>query len=97
MIENFEEFVKGLKDIEDQADLTAKLTEVIEHNIELTKDRDTLKTSNEILTEKNQKLVNANSDLFLKVGNVAPEPKTPGVKTPPETIDIEKLDYSGIF
>lgn len=98
MIEDFDNFVKEITGVVDnQAELTAKLTKIIEHNTEIAKTNQDLKTENTELLEKNKELRSANMDLFLQVGRQAGKTPPPrGSETPTGSGEAEKLTYENL-
>lgn len=93
----FEEFnsksTEVLEKLDDQGAVSIILDELRAGFGELTEKVRDVESENETLREKNDKLQNANMELFLKVGNPAKEEE----EEKEEEVVVEKIEYEDLF
>lgn len=93
----FEEFntksTEVLEKLDDQGAVSIILDELRAGFGELAEKVRDVESENETLREKNDKLQNANMELFLKVGNPAKEEE----EEKEEEVVVEKIEYEDLF
>ena len=95
--EEYNDKISAILDIEDRGERSTALDEVRTAFFEEVEKRETAEATAEELRGKNDGLMKANMDLFLKIGKEATGKEEPEIKEEPEKSPEELITYDDLF